>query len=73
MFEQQPLTYASDRTKTAFIMSLLSDEAADWAVANSMNRPTLALSYPDFVCKMRRVFDSVCFKFPHSRGGEWVG
>ena len=56
MFEQQPLTYASDRTKTAFIMSLLSDQAADWAVANSMNRPTLTLSYTD-VCEMRRVFD----------------
>ena len=57
VFEQQPLTYASDRTKTAFIMSLLSDQAADWAVGNSINRPTLALYYTDFVCEMRRVFD----------------
>ena len=57
VFEQQPLTYASDRTKTALIMSLLSDQAADWAVANSMSRPTLTLSYPDFVCEMQRVFD----------------
>ena len=57
VFEQQPLTYASDRTKTAFIMSLLSDQAADWAVANSMNRPTLAHSYAEFVFEMWRVFD----------------
>ena len=33
VFEQQLLSYASDRTKTAFMMSLLSDQAADWAVA----------------------------------------
>jgi hypothetical protein len=57
VFEQQPLSYASDRTKTAFMMSLLSDQAADWAVANSINRPSLALSYADFVNEMRRVFD----------------
>ena len=57
VFEQQPLTYARDRTKTAFIMSLMADQAADWAVANSVNRPTLAHSYADFVCEMRRVFD----------------
>ena len=46
VFEQQPLSYASDRTKTAFMMSLLSDQAADWAVANSINRPSLALPMP---------------------------
>lgn len=57
VFEQQPLTYTSDRTKTAYIMSLMSDQAAGWAVANSIRRPTLAHSYTDFVGEMRRVFD----------------
>ncbi|KAK0133437.1 Retrotransposon-like protein 1 [Merluccius polli] len=57
VFEQQPLTYAGDRTKTAYVMSLLSGQASDWAVAISFNRPTLAGSYSEFIDNMRGVFD----------------
>ena len=49
------------------MMSLLSDQAADWAVANSINRPSLALSYADFVYEMRRVFHPVRGKEASSR------
>ena len=33
VFEQQPLTYATDKSRVAFVMSLLSEKAAAWAVA----------------------------------------
>ena len=35
VFDQQPLTYSTDKSKIAFIMSLLSDKAFAWALAVS--------------------------------------
>ena len=57
VFEQQPLTYATDKSKIAFIMSLLSDRASSWALAVSSSTSTVTQFYPSFVSEMRKVFD----------------
>lgn len=56
VFDQQSQTYATDKSRIAFIMSLLSDRAAAWALAISTNS-TITQSYTSFVNEMRKVFD----------------
>ncbi|XP_077359632.1 uncharacterized protein LOC144005381 [Festucalex cinctus] len=57
VFDQQPYTYAHDQSKIAFIMSLLSGQAATWAMVVSNSRPDLRSSFPNFVSEFQRVFD----------------
>ena len=57
VFEQQPFTYSTDRTRVAFIMSLLSDKAAAWALAISNSNSPISQSLSSFTAEMRRVFD----------------
>ncbi len=53
VFSQQPATYASDQSKVAFIMSLLSDRASAWALAVSLNNPFLCSDYQAFSHEMK--------------------
>uniref|UniRef100_A0A8D3CPA5 CCHC-type domain-containing protein n=1 Tax=Scophthalmus maximus TaxID=52904 RepID=A0A8D3CPA5_SCOMX len=57
VFSQQPATYATDQSKTAFIMSLCSDKASAWELAFSQHNPVLCSDYSAFTSEMRRVFD----------------
>ena len=57
VFNQQPATYFSDQSKIAFVMSLLVDRAASWALAISNNNPLLCSDFQGFSVEMKRVFD----------------
>uniref|UniRef100_A0A3Q2XB38 CCHC-type domain-containing protein n=1 Tax=Hippocampus comes TaxID=109280 RepID=A0A3Q2XB38_HIPCM len=56
IFDQQPSAYEKDSTKVAFVMSLLTGQAAAWAVEISNAQPGLRSSFPEFVAEFRRVF-----------------
>lgn len=57
VFDQQPLTYSTDKAKVAFIMSLLSGKASAWAVALVNSRSPVCNTLDTFANEMRRVFD----------------
>ncbi|KAK5909547.1 hypothetical protein CesoFtcFv8_003468 [Champsocephalus esox] len=57
VFDQQPLTYSSDITRVAFVMSLLSGKAAASAVAIAKSNPAIYNSFLVFETEMYRVFD----------------
>ncbi|KAK7878028.1 hypothetical protein WMY93_031309 [Mugilogobius chulae] len=57
VFEQQPSTYNSDKSRVAFILSLLSGKAAQWATALYESNSLTCQSYSVFTNEMRRVFD----------------
>ena len=57
VFNQQPSTYSMSQSKVAFVMSLLSGQAAAWALAVSNQRPDLSTDYKRFSDEMKRVFD----------------
>uniref|UniRef100_A0A8C6T6L0 CCHC-type domain-containing protein n=1 Tax=Neogobius melanostomus TaxID=47308 RepID=A0A8C6T6L0_9GOBI len=57
VFDQQPLTYSSDRSKVAFIMSLLSGKASAWAVALSNSGSLVCNTLNSFTSELLRVFD----------------
>lgn len=54
---QQPLTYASEQSRIAFVQGLLQDKAASWAVAMTINKSPILQSYGDFSSEMLCVFD----------------
>lgn len=57
VFDQQPLTYSSDRSKVAFIMSLLSGKASAWAIALANSDSPVCATLKSFTSEMQRVFD----------------
>lgn len=57
VFSQQPNTYATQEAKVAFIMSLLTGQAAAWALAISSQHANLRSDYLHFTEEMKRVFD----------------
>ena len=57
VFEQQPSTYATDKSRVAFVMSLLSEKAAAWAVALSLNKAQICFSFSSFSEEFLKVFD----------------
>lgn len=57
VFDQQPLTYSSDKTRIAFVMSLLSGKASAWAVVIAKGNPAIYNSFPVFETEMLNVFD----------------
>ncbi len=57
VFELQPNSYASDRARVAYIISLLTGRARDWGAAVWSKQPELSASYAAFTAEMRRVFD----------------
>lgn len=56
-FDQQPATYATHKSKKAFVMSLLCSQATAWALAVSGQSPELCLDYERFTDEMKKVFD----------------
>ena len=57
VFQQQPSTYNSDKSRIAFIISLLSGKAAQWATALWESNSPACQSYDAFSNEMRKVFD----------------
>ena len=57
VFELQPVMYQADGAKVAYITSLLTGRAAQWALATWEGNPRLCASYKRFVAEMRGVFD----------------
>lgn len=57
VFDQQPLTYGSDRSRVAFVMSLLSGKASVWAVALANSDSPVCNTLDSFTAEMLRVFD----------------
>ena len=57
VFDQQPLTYSTDRSKIAFIMILLSDKASAWALALSDSNSPPCNTLPLFTAEMKKIFD----------------
>ena len=57
VFDQQPLTYSTDKSRIAFVMSLLSERAAAWAVAISRSNSPICFSFSSFTEEFLKVFD----------------
>ncbi|CAJ1074292.1 uncharacterized protein LOC124485733 [Xyrichtys novacula] len=57
VFEMQPLSYASDRSKIAYTIGLLSGQAREWGTAVWGRQDSACESYAAFVAEMRKVFD----------------
>lgn len=57
VFDLQPSTYNSDKSRIAFILGLLTGRAAQWATALWENNSPICQSYNVFSQEMRRVFD----------------
>lgn len=63
---QQPLLYPTEESRIAFVCSLLTHKALDWATAVwDLNRPVFP-PFEDFLRRFREVFDI-------PRGGEGAG
>ncbi|XP_077417102.1 uncharacterized protein LOC144048723 [Vanacampus margaritifer] len=57
VLDQQPHTFPDDGAKVAFVISLLSGQAALWPMAVSKANPELRASFPAFLAEFRNVFD----------------
>nr|CBN81752.1 Pol polyprotein [Dicentrarchus labrax] len=57
VFQQQPLTYSSDSAQVAFVISLLSGKAAQWATALWEKHSPICDSFQRFSEELRKVFD----------------
>lgn len=57
VFEQQPLSYATERSRIAYIMGLLTLKASEWATAAWTSNSPFCHSYVQFVTELKRVFD----------------
>uniref|UniRef100_A0A8C1LU19 DUF4939 domain-containing protein n=1 Tax=Cyprinus carpio TaxID=7962 RepID=A0A8C1LU19_CYPCA len=62
-FELQPRQFVNDQAKIAFIMSLLSGRALQWAKALWNSRSPLVRSYEAFVDHFREVFGKTTSAF----------
>lgn len=56
VFDQQPFTYSTDKSKIAFIMSLLSEKVSAWAVAIAYSSSPIC-HFQLFTAEMLKVFD----------------
>lgn len=56
VFEQQPFTYATDRSKIAYIVGLLTGKASEWATAAWTSQSPICQVYSEFTTEMRRIF-----------------
>ena len=57
VFDQQPLTYPTDRSRIAFVFGLLKGNALAWASALWDSGSQASDNFDLFVTEMRRVFD----------------
>ncbi|XP_055015782.1 uncharacterized protein LOC129410863 [Boleophthalmus pectinirostris] len=57
VFDQQPNTYHTDKSRISFLISLLTGRAAQWATAVWESDSTLCQSCVNFTSEMRKIFD----------------
>uniref|UniRef100_A0AAQ5ZXR0 CCHC-type domain-containing protein n=1 Tax=Amphiprion ocellaris TaxID=80972 RepID=A0AAQ5ZXR0_AMPOC len=57
VFDLQPRSYASERAKVAFLVSLLSGAARDWGTSLWEQQGAVCNSYASFTAEMRKIFD----------------
>lgn len=57
VFDLQPSTYCTDKSRIAFLISLLTGRAAQWATAVVENNSPACQSYARFTKEMRKVFE----------------
>ena len=57
VFEQQPATYATERSRIAYLLGSLKGDALAWASALWERQGEVCFSYDDFTGEMRKVFD----------------
>lgn len=57
VFDLQPNTYNTDKSRIAFLISLLTGRAAQWATAVVENNSPVGNSYASFSNEMRKIFD----------------
>ncbi|XP_045080421.1 uncharacterized protein LOC123492194 [Coregonus clupeaformis] len=58
IFELQPSSFPSDRSKIVYLITLMSGRAIAWATAVWEQQSTICLSLEEFVAEVRKVFDS---------------
>jgi len=56
-FEHQPRSFASDRSRIAYLVNLLKGPALEWASAVWDQQIPVCHSYQNFVLEMRKIFD----------------
>ena len=57
VFEQQPRTYASDRSRICYLLGLLKGSALTWGSAVWEEQSPVCQSYVAFIREMKKVFD----------------
>lgn len=57
VFDLQPLSYATDRARIAYLVSLLSGTAREWVTSMWERQDPICHSYPAFVREMKKVLD----------------
>uniref|UniRef100_A0A8C5DM91 CCHC-type domain-containing protein n=1 Tax=Gouania willdenowi TaxID=441366 RepID=A0A8C5DM91_GOUWI len=57
VFEQQQLSYATDRSRIAYLINSLTGSARAWGSAVWESQSALCFSYDAFVLEMQKVFD----------------
>ena len=57
VFEMQPLTYPTERSRIAYLIGSLSGEALAWAAAVWERGSAVCYDYSSFTDEMRKVFD----------------
>jgi hypothetical protein len=67
VFSLQPSTYASDRARVAFVISLLAGRAREWGAANWEAEADCVFNFSQFKAEMIRVFDRSAYGEEASR------
>uniref|UniRef100_A0A671UQD5 Retrotransposon gag domain-containing protein n=1 Tax=Sparus aurata TaxID=8175 RepID=A0A671UQD5_SPAAU len=57
VFDLQPLTYATEKAKIAYLIGLLRGAALEWASVHWRNQDQITATYTTFTAKMSKVFD----------------
>uniref|UniRef100_A0AAY5KUW2 CCHC-type domain-containing protein n=1 Tax=Esox lucius TaxID=8010 RepID=A0AAY5KUW2_ESOLU len=57
VFDQQPRTYPTEKSRIAFVIGLLRGDALKWASAIWERQSPYTQTYSDFTSEMRKVFD----------------
>ena len=57
VFQLQPATFPSDRSRVAYVITLLTGRAREWGTAVWDSNSPVCLSYQAFIGEMKKVFD----------------
>uniref|UniRef100_A0A8C5A820 DUF4939 domain-containing protein n=1 Tax=Gadus morhua TaxID=8049 RepID=A0A8C5A820_GADMO len=57
VFQLQPATFPSDRSRVAYVITLLAGRAREWGTAVWDSNSPVCLSYQAFIDEMKKVFD----------------